>query len=445
MALQSTGPISLAEIATEFNDTAPHSMSEFYSAATGIPASGTIDVSDFYGVTNAYPPTVGTLDYETYNGTTLANNYVALGYDPDTDKFVFIYNEPNTVTRIRAITINQNNSITFHTLYTISSGTQGYTQHPDMVYDTNVNKIVATTRNKIPGSNSSTAYARTITVNINGTLSLGTATDLNGASTLTFSSVGFDPTVNRLLATYTDAVTPREYYAHVIQANSNNTVTAHTRYDLGWDSSQGLDSVYNPTYDRMYIVGAGSGTYRYRVRAANLSTTTATFGPWVDAALSTQFTSSNWKSTSRVVTDPNGSTYIFGYTSYSSYDIVYMAVYGTGPTVSAVTSLPSHAISGWYSTDPAVAWDNNTGKILVAQVRRAYSPSRWILEIIEYKPNGNTNLTFIRRTTVASANFNTRWPLVTEFVAGGGKALCVVRDYNSTSASLTFAYVPGNE
>ena len=53
MPLQNSGQISLADIAAEFGGTTPHSMSEYYSAATGIPASGTIDMSDFYGASAA--------------------------------------------------------------------------------------------------------------------------------------------------------------------------------------------------------------------------------------------------------------------------------------------------------------------------------------------------------------------------------------------------------
>ncbi len=42
MALQTSGAISLGDIGTEFSDTAPHSLSEFYGADTGIPSSGEI-------------------------------------------------------------------------------------------------------------------------------------------------------------------------------------------------------------------------------------------------------------------------------------------------------------------------------------------------------------------------------------------------------------------
>ena len=52
MTLQASGTIKLSEIATEFSDAAPHSLSEFYDAAAGVPASGAISLSDFYGTSS---------------------------------------------------------------------------------------------------------------------------------------------------------------------------------------------------------------------------------------------------------------------------------------------------------------------------------------------------------------------------------------------------------
>jgi len=59
MALQSSGQISLKQIASEFSDGAPHSLTEFYkggslvnssvSANSGVPTSGQITLTDFYG------------------------------------------------------------------------------------------------------------------------------------------------------------------------------------------------------------------------------------------------------------------------------------------------------------------------------------------------------------------------------------------------------------
>ena len=81
MPLQSSGAISFSDIATEFSDTAPHSMSEFYGAASGIPASGVIDASDFYGA-SAVPPSWNIL-FKTPN---LTNHYFVLANYPITDQ-----------------------------------------------------------------------------------------------------------------------------------------------------------------------------------------------------------------------------------------------------------------------------------------------------------------------------------------------------------------------
>lgn len=58
MPLQSTGPISLSDIQTEFGGVNPIGLNEYYQnggivgAVSGIPASGQISFSDFYGTSN---------------------------------------------------------------------------------------------------------------------------------------------------------------------------------------------------------------------------------------------------------------------------------------------------------------------------------------------------------------------------------------------------------
>ena len=49
MTLPSSGPISMLQIATEFGGTAPHSLSEYYGVAPGVPTSGAISMANFYG------------------------------------------------------------------------------------------------------------------------------------------------------------------------------------------------------------------------------------------------------------------------------------------------------------------------------------------------------------------------------------------------------------
>lgn len=60
MALPTSGPLSLQQIALEFGGTAPHSLSEYYGVATGIPTSGTISIANFYGNTSIFTLTVST-------------------------------------------------------------------------------------------------------------------------------------------------------------------------------------------------------------------------------------------------------------------------------------------------------------------------------------------------------------------------------------------------
>ena len=79
MALQASGAIKLSEIQTEFGGTNPISLSEYYDADTGVPASGVISLTDFYGtsavtettvtVTEGYAQVLGFLDLYGYNDT----------------------------------------------------------------------------------------------------------------------------------------------------------------------------------------------------------------------------------------------------------------------------------------------------------------------------------------------------------------------------------------
>ena len=59
MTIESSGAISLGttaganrSISAEFGGTVPHALSEYYGAASGVPASGEIKFSNFYGKSN---------------------------------------------------------------------------------------------------------------------------------------------------------------------------------------------------------------------------------------------------------------------------------------------------------------------------------------------------------------------------------------------------------
>jgi hypothetical protein len=53
MALQLSGAISLSEVQVEFGGENPISMSEYYGVDSGVPASGSISLSQFYGASSA--------------------------------------------------------------------------------------------------------------------------------------------------------------------------------------------------------------------------------------------------------------------------------------------------------------------------------------------------------------------------------------------------------
>ena len=90
MAIPGSGPLKISEIATEFGDTTPNSMSEYYRggslvpdapANASIPTSGAIGIGDFYGATNrvAVPLTISanTQNYDVYTQASASPLYTA--------------------------------------------------------------------------------------------------------------------------------------------------------------------------------------------------------------------------------------------------------------------------------------------------------------------------------------------------------------------------------
>lgn len=92
MALQASGAITLAQIAAEFGGAAPHAISEYYrggiyvpdtAANAGVPTSGQIKASDFYGAAASIVFTVTEATKQltsagaiNYYGYVAANKYI---------------------------------------------------------------------------------------------------------------------------------------------------------------------------------------------------------------------------------------------------------------------------------------------------------------------------------------------------------------------------------
>ena len=87
MPLQTTGPISLKQIADEFEDAAPHSLSEFYGLTSTLPASGVIDFDDFYGQAGI---TAWLFEMQANNPTGVTSaSYISRGTVIDMDGYIY--------------------------------------------------------------------------------------------------------------------------------------------------------------------------------------------------------------------------------------------------------------------------------------------------------------------------------------------------------------------
>jgi hypothetical protein len=75
MALQTSGSISLLDIQNEFGGSNPIGLNEYYGAASGIPASGTIAIGDFYGASAFNANLSHTLDNPNAYGTSASDYF----------------------------------------------------------------------------------------------------------------------------------------------------------------------------------------------------------------------------------------------------------------------------------------------------------------------------------------------------------------------------------
>jgi len=135
MALQGSGAISLSDLATEFGDTTPNSMSEFYAGGSlvgtnnaSVPASGAISLANFYSATAALVLDI-TSNTSEYNILTAAT---AAGYNAASDTTPIIVNVAAGVTvsgsstyAMRTGALNADSDLTINIAATAS--VEGYT------------------------------------------------------------------------------------------------------------------------------------------------------------------------------------------------------------------------------------------------------------------------------------------------------------------------------
>lgn len=153
MALQTSGPISVEDIAVEFGGTAPHALSEYYGAASGIPASGAIAISDFYGASSSIPAPVGLI--VPYTSASIPANWER--FTSADDKFIV-----GAGSSYAAGATGGSDSTTF-TGSTSTTGAHVYTSHPAVYNFSNSGGQVAPPR---PTQSTNTAgnHAHTFSV-----------------------------------------------------------------------------------------------------------------------------------------------------------------------------------------------------------------------------------------------------------------------------------------
>jgi len=142
MPLQSSGQISLSDIAGEFGGSAPHSLSEYYGDGNA-PASGEIQLAaDFYGTANTFTTTLSwathankagnemlgffnsssTVSGTGFDGGTAPSSLGSIAAQPSTANINHLYRTSNSVTADE-ITIEFASTFTSWTSITVGSKT----------------------------------------------------------------------------------------------------------------------------------------------------------------------------------------------------------------------------------------------------------------------------------------------------------------------------------
>ena len=272
MTLPQNGlPISLKQIADEFGDAAPHSLNEFYSATTGVPVSGIIDFDDFYGKSReANIGTILDVDYSTLPYSPAGET--ALSYDPDQDRFLYVYSDFNNADAnyCRVIKINADKTITLGNQY--SFGFNGDKKSVD--YDTNVNKHVVLFRDN---SDDEKIKARSVTIN-DMSITFGTTITLDSSGNLGDCLIKFDDSSNRFLAVYEDDDGTDPIYANVLQCNSKGTITNHGQSTMVASGGYNLSALNYDPYNNAFMTIYNVISYNTCI-ITTISGNTASHGP----------------------------------------------------------------------------------------------------------------------------------------------------------------------
>jgi hypothetical protein len=191
MTLPTSGAISLDDIQNEFGGANPISLSEYYDAASGIPASGTISINDFRGKSNILSATFIGSAYANATSVTLpsapqAGDIILVSaHDYATSPVNLWVSIPAGYTRITRDTRNWHASYATQVDmgYKIATGSEGATISG--FYWTATGSLAATVALYRPSSSVSAVTPRDVTT------STGTTSATVSASASTVGSISF--------------------------------------------------------------------------------------------------------------------------------------------------------------------------------------------------------------------------------------------------------------
>lgn len=223
MVLQTSGAISLADIAAEFGGSAPHSLSEYYGAASGVPASGAISIGTFYGKSAAQTVTLNTDEKE----MNLRTKAVALGWN-GSSALIFVINTGKYV---------------WSDNVTVAALTTG-TNFPNGLTIVNKGYIMGRGGNANHSSNAGQAGGPAIALNVSVTIdnSNGYIGGGGGGAAGNFGGAGAGGGKNLYSQTYTAASGNESTSASYTLAAANNTT------GLGSVSLTRVGSSHSETY-----------------------------------------------------------------------------------------------------------------------------------------------------------------------------------------------------
>jgi hypothetical protein len=393
MGLQSSGSISLSDIAGEFGGSTPHSLSEYYDAASGIPANGQISLSDFYGTSAMTPVVFANLTSydiavtyvsnlnkvvfalkDVFGGAGNRGNAIAgdmsdgkfiststgglanfMPYGPSNDisitsdgnKAIITYEALQTYYAVVA-TVSSNNGISYGSQSTISDYPVNY---PTSTYDSLHNKVVVVWSDPdswdikarvgtVSGTNIS--FGPIVNTFIKGSYKSSTYISGNGQVLIAYHTYGINPSEGR----------------SIVGTVSGNSISfgSPTTFNSGYSGF--VQATYDSTNQRVVIAYRNTSPDRGEVVVGSVSGGAGHYGSPV------QFTSNDYplSDIGMVYNSANNSVDIL-HTRGNNGLVVRGTVNSSGNSISFE---PEFAITTGEARFPSATFDSSSGKTVFA-------------------------------------------------------------------------------